>query len=75
MRVRKRKNGDARREALGDLILPFDKENITPIDVKALFPIKNRFVWRSAAERVLLSAAWRKESLTWAFLPWSLWRT
>ncbi len=43
MRVRKRKNGDARREALGDLLLPFDKENIAPIDVKALFPDKKSF--------------------------------
>lgn len=43
MRVRKRKNGDARREALGDLILPFDRENIAPIDVKAIFPDKKSF--------------------------------
>ncbi len=40
MRVRKRKNGDARKAALGELVLPFERDNITPIDVPSVFPDK-----------------------------------
>jgi len=43
MRSRKRKNGEARMEACGELILPFDKENITPITLTELFPDKKSF--------------------------------
>ena len=43
MRSRKRKNGEARMEACGDLILPFDKENITPVSLTELFPDKKSF--------------------------------
>lgn len=43
MRSRKRKNGEARMDACGELILPFDKENITPISLEELFPGKKSF--------------------------------
>ena len=43
MRSRKRKNGEARMEACGELILPLDKENITPITLTELFPDKKSF--------------------------------
>ena len=43
MRSRKRKNGEARMEACGELILPFDKENIAPITLTKLFPDKKSF--------------------------------
>lgn len=43
MRSRKRKNGEARMEACGELILPFDKENITPFSLTKLFPEKKSF--------------------------------
>lgn len=43
MRARKRKNGEARMEACGELILPFDAENITPTSLPALFPDKKSF--------------------------------
>ena len=43
MRSRKRKNGEARMEACGELILPFDKENITPVSLAELFPDKKSF--------------------------------
>ena len=43
MRSRKRKNGEARMEACGELILPFDKENIAPITLTELFPDKKSF--------------------------------
>ncbi len=40
MRVRKRKNGDARKEACGEIILPFDKENLTEYSLAEIFPDK-----------------------------------
>ncbi len=40
MRVRKKKNGDARKAACGELILPFDKENIEMLSPEAIFPGK-----------------------------------
>lgn len=43
MRVRKRKNGDIRRAALGELLLPFDKETPAPIPLESLFPGKTEF--------------------------------
>ncbi|MBQ8497010.1 MAG: tRNA (guanosine(46)-N7)-methyltransferase TrmB [Clostridia bacterium] len=43
MRSRKRKNGEARMEACGEIILPFDKENITPVSLTELFPGKKSF--------------------------------
>lgn len=38
MRVRKKKNGDVRRAACGPLLLPFDKNDIKPLDMASLFP-------------------------------------
>ena len=43
MRSRKRKNGEARMEACGDWILPFDKDDITPVSLTELFPDKKNF--------------------------------
>jgi len=43
MRVRKRKNGETRRAACGDLLLPFDKNEPAELDPAALFPEKTRF--------------------------------
>ncbi len=40
MRVRKKKNGDARKAALGTLVLPFAYDNITPISLSEIFPDK-----------------------------------
>ena len=38
MRVRKRKNGDARRAACADLILPVDKENLSEFSLSEIYP-------------------------------------
>ena len=38
MRVRKKKNGDARYEACGDLFIEFDKENPEKLSLAELFP-------------------------------------
>lgn len=43
MRSRKRKNGEARMEACGEIVLPFDKENITSVSLAELFPKKESF--------------------------------
>lgn len=43
MRVRKRKNGESRRMACGDLLLPFDKNDLAGIEPAVLFPDKTRF--------------------------------
>ena len=43
MRSRKRKNGEARMEACGELILPFDKENIEAVSLEELFPEKKSY--------------------------------
>ena len=43
MRSRKRKNGEARMEACGEIILPFDKENIEKVSLEELFPEKKSF--------------------------------
>ena len=43
MRVRKRKNGEARRAACGSLLLPFDKNEPARMEPSALFPDKKRF--------------------------------
>lgn len=43
MRVRKRKNGETRRAACGNLLLPFDKNEPAGIEPAALFPDKERF--------------------------------
>ena len=43
MRSRKRKNGEARMEACGELILPVDKENIAQVSLAELFPDKKSF--------------------------------
>ena len=43
MRVRKRKNGETRRAACGNLLLPFDKNEPAGIEPTALFPGKKRF--------------------------------
>ncbi len=43
MRVRKKKNGDARKAACGELILPFDTENLTPFALHDIYPDKKTF--------------------------------
>lgn len=43
MRVRKRKNGEKRRAACGELLLPFDKNAPQEIEPAVLFPGKTRF--------------------------------
>ncbi len=43
MRVRKRKNGDARKAACGELILPFDRDNLSKFALSESFPDKEKF--------------------------------
>ena len=43
MRVRKRKNGDARRAACADLIIPVDKENLSEIPLSEIYPEPKSF--------------------------------
>ena len=43
MRVRKRKNGDARKAACGELVLPFDKENLSEFALSEIYPDKKTF--------------------------------
>ena len=43
MRVRKRKNGDARRAACADLIIPVDKENLSEIPLSEIYPEHKSF--------------------------------
>ncbi len=43
MRVRKRKNGDARKAACGELILPVESENLSEFALSELYPDKKSF--------------------------------
>ena len=69
MRVRKKKNGDARFDACKELFIEFDKENPEKLSLTELFPDLRISAPRSDAAKARLSRKRQSATPTWLSSP------